>query len=220
MNFTVASFPLWWHWVCAGLVAAIAADVALRAPWRRLAESARLNPFLGTVVVLVVLWSIRTGLGAGFDFHLLGASACALAFGPRLAIAAMALVTIGTAAGGSLEWGSLPVNLLVMGVWPALVTTAVLRGLERWLPGHFFIYVFGAAFFGAALAMIATGVLATGLLAAAGQRLDDLLAGYLPWYALMAWAEAFTTGAAVTLMVVYRPQWVATFDDARYLSGR
>jgi uncharacterized membrane protein len=220
MNFTVATFPAWWHWVCAGAVAAIGVDIALRAPWRRLADGARLNPFLGTVVVLVVLWSIRTGLPDGLDFHLLGASACALAFGPRLAIAAMALVTLGAAAAGSLEWGSLPVNLLVMGVWPVLVTTAVLRGLERWLPGHFFVYVFGAAFFGAALAMVATGVLASALLGLGGQRLDDLLSGYLPWYALMAWAEAFTTGAALTLMVVYRPDWVATFDDARYLRNR
>jgi uncharacterized membrane protein len=36
----------------------------------------------------------------------------------------------------------------------------------------------------------------------------------------MAWAEAFTTGAALTLMVVYRPDWVATFDDARYLRNQ
>ena len=26
------------------------------------------------------------------------------------------------------------------------------------------------------------------------------------------------TGMALTLAVVYRPQWVATFDDARYLA--
>jgi uncharacterized membrane protein len=220
MNFTVASFPAWWHWACAGVVLAVGVDVVLRAPWHRLADGARLNPFLGTVVVLVVLWSIRTGLRPGLDFHLLGASACALAFGPRLAITAMTLVTAGAAAAGSLEWGSLPVNLLVMGVWPVIVTTGVLRSLERWLPQHLFVYVFGAAFFGAALAMIATGLAASALLAIAGQPIDDLLGSYLPWYVLMAWAEAFTTGAALTLMVVYRPSWVATFDDARYLRSR
>jgi uncharacterized membrane protein len=220
MNFTVAAFPAWWHWLCAGAVAAAGIDVALRAPWHRLRDAAHLNPFLGTVVALIVLWNIRTGLRDGLDFHLLGASACALAFGPQLGMAAIALVTIGAAAAGSLEWGSVPVNLLVMGVWPVLVTTAVLRALERWLPGHFFVYVFGAAFFGAALAMVSTGVVASTLLAISGERIDDLLSGYLPWYLLMAWAEAFTTGAALTLMVVYRPDWVATFDDARYLRSR
>jgi uncharacterized membrane protein len=33
----------------------------------------------------------------------------------------------------------------------------------------------------------------------------------------MAWSEAVTTGMAITLMVVYRPQWVSTFDDKAYL---
>ena len=31
---------------------------------------------------------------------------------------------------------------------------------------------------------------------------------------------AFITGGALTLLVVYRPQWVATFDDARYIAGK
>jgi uncharacterized membrane protein len=218
MNFTVASFPLWWHWLCAGLLGAIGIEAALHAPWRRLSRTAVLNAWLGTIVALVVLWSIRTRLHPGLDFHLLGASACALMFGARLGLAAMTLVAAGAAAAGNLEWASLPLNLLVMGAWPILVTTGVLRALERWLPRHFFVYIFGAAFFGAAIAMIATGVLATALLALSGDHaLEDLLGGYLPWYLLMAWAEAFTTGAAITLMVVYRPDWVATFDDLRYL---
>jgi uncharacterized membrane protein len=32
--------------------------------------------------------------------------------------------------------------------------------------------------------------------------------------------EAMLTGMLVTLAVVYRPQWVATFDDERYIVGR
>jgi uncharacterized membrane protein len=44
--------------------------------------------------------------------------------------------------------------------------------------------------------------------------------GYLPFYILMAWGEAFMTGAAVTLIVVWKPQWIATFNDERYLLGK
>jgi uncharacterized membrane protein len=36
----------------------------------------------------------------------------------------------------------------------------------------------------------------------------------------MSWAEAFTSGALITVLVVYRPQWVTTFDDRRYLDGK
>ena len=32
--------------------------------------------------------------------------------------------------------------------------------------------------------------------------------------------EAFLTGGAMALIVVYRPHWCSTFDDARYLRPR
>jgi uncharacterized membrane protein len=49
---------------------------------------------------------------------------------------------------------------------------------------------------------------------------DHLLKEYLPVYLLMAWGEAFLTGMLVTLMVVWKPAWVATFSDERYLSPK
>jgi uncharacterized membrane protein len=221
VNFTANLFPAAWHWAMLALAAVVAADVVVRTPWRRLRDSAQLNLWLGTSVALLLLWSIRTGLHPGLSFHLLGATACTLMFGPRLAIAAMAVVTAGSAAAGSLDWWSLPINLMVMGMAPVLVSSGILRVVERWLPSHLFVYIFCAAFFGAALAMIATGCLASLLLGAAGVYPGDyLLTEYLPWFLLMAWAEAFTTGAAITLMVVYRPHWVGTFDDLRYLGNK
>lgn len=33
----------------------------------------------------------------------------------------------------------------------------------------------------------------------------------------MAWSEAVLTGMAITLMAVYRPAWLMTFSDQRYL---
>ena len=40
---------------------------------------------------------------------------------------------------------------------------------------------------------------------------------YLPAYLLIIFPEAFTTGAVLTLLVVYRPKWVLSFDDNLYL---
>lgn len=218
MNFTLAAYPTGWLGPCAVMLAAIVLDLALHAPWRSLRDGQRLNLWLGSVVALLVLWRIHAGLRPGLDFHVLGASACALMFGARLGWAAIAIVQVGSAAVGGLEWSSLPLNLLVMGMTPVGVTTLVLRAVERWLPSHFFVYIFASAFFGAALGMIATGCVACALLAATGRyALPTLLSEVLPWYLLMAWAEAFLTGATITLMVVYRPGWVATFDDQRYL---
>ncbi len=38
--------------------------------------------------------------------------------------------------------------------------------------------------------------------------------------ASVVFGEAMLTGMALTLAVVYRPGWVATFDDAFYLARR
>ena len=132
-----------------------------------------------------------------------------------------ALVAVLAAVAGTLEVWSIPVNVLVMGAVPIGVSLIALRAIERWLPSHFFVYIFGNAFFGAALAMVSTGVMASLLLAGAdAYPLEYLRTDYLPWFLLMSWAEAFITGAAITVLVVYRPNWVSTFDDRRYLIGK
>jgi uncharacterized membrane protein len=37
---------------------------------------------------------------------------------------------------------------------------------------------------------------------------------------MISWAEAFMTGMAITMMAVYRPGWLETFDDARYIQNK
>ena len=34
---------------------------------------------------------------------------------------------------------------------------------------------------------------------------------------LMAWGEAFSTGMLVAIFVAFKPQWLATWSDSRYL---
>ena len=43
---------------------------------------------------------------------------------------------------------------------------------------------------------------------------------YLPFVPLTSLPEALLNGMAMTLLVVYRPQWVSTFDDERYIKGQ
>ncbi len=221
MNLPANILPQPWYWLGLTGFAAVLAWTVRTAPWGRLRDSSMLNAWLGTIVILCTLWTIRAGIRPGLGFHLLGATACMLMFGPRLALLALSLVVVGAAAAGTLDWWAVPVNVLVMAAVPVAVSTAALRAVERWLPHHFFVYLFGNAFFGAALAMLATGLATSTILGASGAySFDYLRSDYLPGFLLMAWAEAFTTGAAITLLVVYQPSWVATFDDARYLAGK
>ena len=221
MNLTSTLLPPTWYWLSLLLTGGLVAWCAAKAPWARLRQSSFSHAWLGAIVALFALWQMRAGIHPGLGFHLLGASASTLMFGPHLALIAMALVAVLNAVAGTLEPWSIPVNVLLMGVVPIAVSTLALRTVERWLPSHFFVYIFGNAFFGTALGMIAGGVMASALLAGADvYPLEYLRSDYLPWYLLMSWAEAFTTGAAITLLVVYRPSWVSTFDDRRYLLGK
>jgi uncharacterized membrane protein len=105
---------------------------------------------------------------------------------------------------------------------PAAVSWGTFRLLERRLPNHFFVYVLGNGFFGAALSVAAIGLATTALMALAGAyTLDYLFTHYTPYATLLiSWAEAFTTGMAITVMAVYRPAWLETFDDVKYLHNK
>jgi uncharacterized membrane protein len=37
---------------------------------------------------------------------------------------------------------------------------------------------------------------------------------------VMLFPEAFINGFLITVLVVYRPQWVASFSDKQYLDGK
>jgi uncharacterized membrane protein len=199
---------LGWRWLMTG-------------DWRRLADPQRLNLFLGATVVVLALWQIRSGVKPGLSFHLYGIAALALMFGFWRATFAGVLILLANAVFGRGSWGALGVDTLLTAALPAAVSWGVFRLLERYLPDHFFIYVLGNGFLGAVLSVVAIGLATTALMALGGvYPLDYLLSYYTPYAMLISWGEAFTTGMAVTVMAVYRPAWLESFDDARYIQNK
>ncbi len=191
-----------------------------RARWDILGQRQNLNVFLAATVVVLGLWLIKTGIKPGLNFHMLGATVLTLMFRPWFALLALALVITGITVQNG-EYRAFPANFLIMGLAPVLVSWGIYRLVDSRLPNHLFIYIFLNAFFAPALAILSVGILSTSFVALAGAYpMDYLMEDYLPFYFLMGWAEAFATGMAITLMVVYKPEWVATFDDHRYLIGK
>lgn len=229
MNFPDGLFGDGWAYGAILPYALILLWAVRTAPWQRLAEGrdgGLLNVWLGGIVVLTLVWSLKAGVKPGLNLHLLGVTAFTLMFGRQLAMiglaAVLAAVTLNvslkTGGGGASGWQAFALNALALTVFPVLVAQAVLRCVERCLPPNVFVFFFVAAFFGGGLAALATGLLTGGMLWLAGTYTADLLlSDYLPFYVLLGFAEAWLNGAVITLMVVYYPRWVDSFDDRRYL---
>lgn len=217
MNLISAHIPTVWLWASWLAALGLAWVLARRAAWPMLLERANLNVFLGATVAVLGLWLIKAGIKPGLNFHLLGATALTLMFRPLFALLALGLVTAAITLWHD-EYAAFAANWLLMGALPVGVSWGIYRLVDGRMPNHFFVYIFFNAFFGAAVAMMTLGLASTGFIALAGVYTPDYLREeYLPYFLLIAWGEAFATGMLVTLMVVWRPEWVATFDDRRYL---
>jgi uncharacterized membrane protein len=220
MNLISAHIPTLWFWLFWLGAAVLGGMLARHATWSMLLNKANLNIFLGATEAVLGLWLIKAGIRPGLNFHLLGATALTLMFRPLFALLALGLITAAISLWQG-EYAAFAANWMLMGTVPVGVSWAIYRLVDRKLPNHLFIYIFLNAFFGAAVAIMAVGLASTAFVALAGAYpLDYLLDEYLPYYLLMAWGEAFTTGMLVTLMVIWCPGWVATFDDRRYLDGK
>jgi len=222
MNLPDHLLPSAWYWFAHALYIMVLGAAIYAAPWRRLKDSEQLHLWLGSCVALMLLWSfLKTGIRPGLNFHVLGATLVTLMFGPYLAVVGLSVVLLGVSFFGYSGWESFSANALLMGALPVTVSYAIYRLADSKLPNHFFVYIFVNAFIGAAVAMAATGLATTGMFALSGvYSADYLTSNYLPYYLLMGWSEALLTGMLATLLVVFRPQWVATFDDARYIRNK
>jgi uncharacterized membrane protein len=195
--------------------------VARVAPWRRFAASEPVHVWYGAIFGLVVLWSIQATVGEGFTFHLLGVGAFALLVGAPLALVGTAIAVVLNLTVRDGHWANAALVWLAMGAIPVGTTWLVLRLVERALPANFFVYIFAAAFFGTALSLAAAGLAGAVLLTvAAGLPAEVVFGEYVPYLLYLAFGEATLSGMLLTLAVAYRPQWVATFDDAHYLRDR
>lgn len=219
MNFAPDLFSAGWHGFAVLCGLGVGGWIFRTAPWSHLLDGHQLNALLGAAVVLTLLWSMNAGVYPGLNLHLLGAMATTLIFGPQLALVVLALALAGVTLNGSAEWAAYPMNLLMMAIVPVTAGRLFLRAVERWLPRHFFVYIFVNAFLGAAVVVLVQGFVASlSLYAAGAYPADKLLSEYLPFFLLLGFAEAWLSGMALTLMVVYRPEWVASFDDRSYLN--
>jgi uncharacterized membrane protein len=200
----------------------LAMVMALRlAPWRRFHTAGLIHAFLGSVLVLILLWHAQVLVKPGLSFHLMGLTTLTLMFGWSLAVIGASLALVGVCFNTGVGWESFGVNALIGGVVPVTLTQVLLVLIRAYLPRNFFVYVLVNGFLTAGLVGIATGFLVTGLLVATGAySFMELKQVFVPFFPLMFLPEAIINGWVMTVLVAFRPQWVYSFRDEEYLHGK
>jgi uncharacterized membrane protein len=221
VDLTPVTFSLAWEVAGWAMALPLLAWAAYTAPWKRLYGGELFHIWCAAIVCAILLWTIEATVDNAFTFHLLGVAGFTLVTGPQLALLGMAVaVPLHVAVHGG-HWPSLGLGFVTMAAIPVATAWAVNVLAQRRLPPNFFVYIFVCTFFGAAIAMGAGGLAAAYVLAlGAGLSPSRVFGEYVPYLLYLASGEAMLTGMVLTLMVVYRPRWVASFDDARYLKDR
>jgi uncharacterized membrane protein len=191
--------------------------IALR-PWRML-DGPLLTPFLAGIVLLPWSWLLpqllpSTALTGGVSVQLSGACLLTLLLGWPLAVIALSLIASVVFYIGHFGLEAWLSQWVWLGLMPATFTLILGVIVRRKLPDQVFIYILGRGFFGTALSMFLAGLLYELLYhLVGGVTVGDALVAR--W--LMAWGDAFLTGMLVAIFVAFKPEWLATWSDQRYL---
>lgn len=221
MHVIAVSFPLWLQLVAAAGLVFVLAWVLRGMTWEELFVPGRVQHALIAVALLAGIWSMRPETVDGLAMHFLGATVTTLIFGWRLAVLMLAVVVVILGGLGLVEPLMIPFTILVSGVLPVLTTWGLLRLSEQRLPPHMFIYLYVVGFFGGALSVLVvmvTNSLSFGLFTPLAW--DLVLSEYLRYTMLLVLPEGVLNGMIITGLVMFRPEWVATYSDARYVDGR
>ena len=172
----------------------------------------------GSAACVFILWMFRTGIYDGLNVHFLWLAALTLVLGFRWAVFSATLALLGVTLVGQESINMLGVNFLLGVLAPISVTYGIYSLTFHKLPRHTFIYIFLCAFIPGALTIGLKMLGLSGYFYLDGlyswQILQD---NYLILSTLLLFPEAMFNGMTITLLIIYKPEWVYTFYDKLYL---
>ncbi len=216
---TAPTLPTFFHVVAWGLSFVALVLAARQLPWFKLRGDGEAQHvlFAAILAVCALRFAVFDRI-PGLHLHFLGAGVVCLMFGTAFALWVMALASLCAALSPAGVWLGFGPDFLACGLIPVLCLHLVRAQVERRFAGNPFVYVFLIAFFGAGAAVLVGQLFKAAVTAALVEgAARDAAMGYVISAPLMVFGEAFLTGGALALMVAYRPQWVASFEDARWL---
>jgi uncharacterized membrane protein len=189
-------------------------------PWRPLLEDTALqHRWMAATLAVMLMWQLRAQAVDWLTLHLVFTVLMTLVFKMPLALISNVMINVAMVAIGRNDWSLMGANVLVTGIVPAIVTGFVWRIVDRRLPDNLMVFLFACGFFGTALATLGGGLSAVALIIVAGTDPEAvyLAQEYARFLPLLMPSEAFITGMLLSILLVYHPSWVATFNDHRYI---
>lgn len=172
---------------------------------------------LALSLILVGFWSLTAGLVTGLSIHLLAITSITLIFGPRIAIVCAFLAHLLQLCFGLVPITYIASDALFTSVLPILFNYCILLITYQYLPRHPFVYIFINAFFVAGMTALFHMACITAYHYLAGHYDWQVLYDNYVFIAILIWfPEATINGIVITILIVYRPQWVRTFYEKEY----
>lgn len=198
------------------LALALACALSVR-PWRMLRANGGAGlatPLLATLALLPWLWAWPGLAALPIPLHWSAAPLVVLALGWPLAVPVLVIAGLSTMLTTGADANAALMLTFWSGVLPATLVLLLGHAVRKAFGANPVSYIFGRAFLVPLAALVACSLGA----AAAGQgvvgpRTDMHTVAML----LLAVGEASWTCAIASLLVAYRPQWLATWSDALYL---
>lgn len=190
--------------------------------WRTwLADKGRHHLSFGAAIALVPLWMLQAGVKEGLEVHFLGLTTLALMLGWRLSMMMGTLSLLLITAFGFELWANLGPNLLLGVLIPLSASYFIFVLTYSYLYRHLFVYIFVAGFFNAAVTISVKSFVFSGFMVWSDQySWQVVLDNYLSILPLLLFPEALLNGMAITVLVVFKPQWMRTFLDRDYIINK
>lgn len=197
-----------------------AAAVAVR-PWRQLrpreGQVPLATPLLASLTVVPWLWAWPGLAALPLPLHWSAAPLLVLLLGWPLAIAVLTFAGLSTMLTVDATFAHALSLTVWTGVLPATSVLALGHAVRKALGPHPVAYMLGRAFLVPMVALGGCAMLAVGCghaMSGAPRSLECVA------IALMAMGEASWTCGVASLLIAWRPQWLATWSDTLYLGRR
>lgn len=173
------------------------------------------------IATMSFFWSLKVGIFEGLEVHFLLTTALTLTMGWRMSLLISTISLLVLCSLGVESWQEFGYIGLLNAAIPILFAYMVYAISYHRLPRHFAIYVFVCSFLAGALSLVLHLCLNSLLFGLMGvYEWSNIMNDYLVVAALMWFPEALLNGMTMTLMIVYRPDWVFTFYDEQYLDNK